>query len=156
MTVPLVSPTRTGATFMLRTRIFLWKLNLSSTGTKSHTQGNFENFQSGETPHTGATERGTLEKLKVLTHHNTATHKETLKNSKSSHTTAEGPHTGKLFSQRGNLPKKPISSSKGILKNSHTGIFSWKTNLSSTGAVRSGVKKIRWITKYQYPQYQGK
>ena len=79
------------------TGIFSWKLNLCSTGTEFHTQGNFE-------------------KLKVLTHYSTEpTNRGTLKNSKSPHTTPQRSHTGELWK----ISNSPHTTAQGP----HTGEY---------------------------------
>ena len=115
----------------------------------SHT-GELWKTQSPHTPQHRAHTQGTLKSFKVHTHHNTVlTHRGTLKNSNSSHITAQGSHKGTLknfkvpthhtteHTHRRTLKIFKAPHSRELWKSSkspHTQYrdFSWRTNLSST------------------------
>ena len=91
---------------------------------KAHIQGNFGKTQSPHTPHHGGHTQGNFEKFQ------------------SSHTPQHRAHTqGNYFPYREIFRKKQSFPAREFFKNPQHRDFSWKTNLSSTGAVRSAVKK---------------
>ena len=157
--------------FLSKLKSFQYRDKVSHTGelwkiSKPHTPGNYENLQSLHTPHsTEATHRGTLKIFKVSTHHRAHTPENfenfqspntqhrahtpgNFQNFQSTHTQwnfenfFKSPHhsTEHYFPDRG-FQKNQSLPVREFLKNPQYRDFSWKTNLSSTGAPRSALKK---------------
>ena len=123
--------------------IFLWKLNLSSTGTEFHTQGNFGKTQSPHTPQHRAHTRGNFEKTQSPhTPQHRAHTQGNFEKTQSIHTPQHSAHTQRnYFPYRGIFRKNQSLPAREFFKNPQHRDFSWKTNLSSTGAVRDRRKK---------------
>ena len=129
---------------MPSTRIFLKVSNLSTTVEKSTLAqyahpGKSERFKVFP-PQYGVHTQGNFEKIKLFTPHHRAHTQGHFEKKQTLHTTPQSPHKGELFENFHSLYTQGENQEK--MKVPSTGNFSWKINLSTTGALWSALQKI--------------